>query len=164
VLTHYVVGLVVELGEHLGTVVQLGFLAQLGQVPAEHHEVGLGGEQIRFGDGADQPTVPVAYELPAGNLLQVRVGDVGEPEVLAFVGEGEFDHTHGQAARRRECARPFEEFASVQPVIAHGRLLYFFLAFAASSAYAGLVSASMNATRSSISFSERFNGRMPPLR
>ena len=71
VLAHHHVGLVVELGEHLGAVVQLGFCAELGEIAAEHHEVRFGLQQICFGDRTDQTAVPVVDESAALDVLDM---------------------------------------------------------------------------------------------
>ncbi len=114
VLAHDHVGLVVQLGEHFGAVVELGFAAELGQVAAEHHEIGPGLQQIGLGDRTDQTAVPVVDETGTRDVLNMGVGDVGEGEVLCRVGKGELHHADGQGAGRGHCARTFDESASGQ--------------------------------------------------
>ena len=79
-------------------------------------EVGIAaglGYQANVGDGADQPAVPVADELRPGDVLDVRVGDVGEGEVLRAVGEGELElaQAHKYCAAGDHCtgAEPVHE-------------------------------------------------------
>ena len=162
VLAHHVVGLVAELRHDLRPVVELLLHAELAEVAAEHHEVGLRGEEVRLRHRPDEAAVPVADELGARDVLDVGVRDVGEGEVLGGVGEGELHEAHGDDAGGGGRRRPLQEVATAGDDGVHG--FTSMRAALGSEAYSGLVSASMNETRSSISCSVRFSGRMPPLR
>ena len=111
-LAHHAVERGAELREHLGPVVELLLRAELAEVAAEHHEVGLRSEEVRLRDRPDQTAVPVADELGARDVLDVGVRDVGEGEVLRGVGEGELHEAHGDDAGGGRRRRALQEIAT----------------------------------------------------
>ncbi len=85
-----------HVGGQFGAVVQFLRLGELGQIAAEDHEVRFRVHQPAFGHCLHQAAVPVANEFGAADVLDMRIGDIGEGEVFGLVREGQFNQANRQ--------------------------------------------------------------------
>ena len=121
VLAHDAMQLGREMGENLRAVVEFVLLAELREVAAEHDEIQFRLHEISFRHRALKAHVPVAHEARALDLLDVRVGNIGEGEVVARAAEGEAHHADGKRRQRPDGARRARRHhASSRDQFAHG--------------------------------------------
>ena len=95
-LAHDGVKLWREMGEDLRAMIEFVFFPQLRQVAAEDNEVGLGLDEIGFRYGALQTLIPVAHKGCALDLLDMRVRNIGETEIVARAAKSQSNHAYGK--------------------------------------------------------------------